>query len=118
MAHARAQFLRKIKTEKIAVSDTNLRAPSSSEGNIKRKISHIITKSYCIISFNSLPLCKIYFEICYVESLNRVRRKRKVSKEVKVAAEGNDSKKIVSKEIKVAAEENELDVKNGALCRL
>ena len=35
-----------------------------------------------------------------------------------VAAEGNDSKKIVSKEIKVAAEENDLDVKNGALCRL
>ena len=119
MAHARAQFLRKIKTEKIAVSDTNLRAPSSSEGNITRKISHIITKYfYGIISFNSLPLCKIYFEICYVESLNRVRRKRKVSKEVKVASEGHDSKKIVSKEIKVAAEENDLDVKNGALCRL
>ena len=45
LAHARAQFLRKIKTEKIPVSDTNLRVPSSSEGNIKTKISYTITKS-------------------------------------------------------------------------
>ena len=50
------------------------------------------------MSFLNLSLCNIYFDIFYVESLNRVRRKRKVSKE-----------------IKVAVEENDFDVKNGAL---
>ena len=94
MAHARAQFLRKIKTEKIAVSDTNLRAPSSSEGNIMSKIKYILTRyiHYYLIFY------KIYLDIFYVEGLDRARRKRQVSKE-----------------IKVATEENDFDVKDGAL---
>ena len=96
MAHARAQFLRKIKTEKIAVSDTNLRAPSSSEGNIKNKIKYILKRLYNIDFY--LIFYKIYLDIFYVESLDRARRKRQVSKE-----------------IKVAAEENDFDVKGGAL---
>ena len=43
----------------------------------------------------------MYFKIFHLESVHRVRRKRKVSKE-----------------IKVAAEENDFDVKDGALYRL